>query len=195
LRGEMPPMEAFAAKPPREALAEAAPHLRVKELDLRSFDGKPVYLATGFPGRSMIVPVEGAPVAAFDENRIQAMATKAVQPDRLVESRLLTEYDAYYLDRRRQRPLPILLIRLNDSEHSRYYIDPRTARIVSGYSSSSWVTRWLYHGLHSIDLPWLYLHRPAWDLVVLALLGGGSALSVTSVVIAGQLLRRTLSRR
>ncbi|MBZ5580473.1 MAG: PepSY domain-containing protein [Acidobacteriia bacterium] len=193
LRGRMPPLEAFAAKPPREALA--ASHLRVKQLDLRSFDGKPVYLATESPDRSMIVPVAGAPVAAFPENRIQAIATETIRPDRMEQSRLLTEYDAYYRDRRRQSPLPVLLIQVDDPEHSRYYIDPRTARIVGGYSSSSWVTRWLYHGLHSIDLPWLYLHRPAWDLVVLALLAGGCALSVTSVVIAGQLLRRKLRRR
>jgi hypothetical protein len=62
---------------------------------------------------------------------------------------------------------------------------------VAGYSGSGsrW-NRWLYHGLHSIDLPWLYKHRPAWDVCVLGLLLGGGALSVTSVVLAAQFLRR-----
>jgi hypothetical protein len=108
------------------------------------------------------------------------------------EVRLLSQYDAYYLDRRRRSPLPVLLVRIRDGGDSRYYIDPRTARIVGGYTSGSWMSRWLYHGLHSINFPWLYNYRPAWDLVVLALLTGGGALSITAVILTWQLLRRKL---
>jgi hypothetical protein len=57
------------------------------------------------------------------------------------------------------------------------------------------MNRWLYHGLHSLNLPWLYKHRPAWDIVVLTLMLGGAALSATSVIIAFQLLRRKLAFR
>jgi len=190
LRGTPPPMKAYAAKPPREALAEAGSDFPVKELDLTSFAGAPVYLAIGSEGRSRIVPVAGAPVGAFDSRRILDAVRQAAQPDRVSESRLLTAYDAYYLDRRRERPLPVLLVLLNDEQHTRFYIDPRTARVVGAYSSSGWMERWLYHGLHSLNLPWLYQHRPAWDLLVLALLGGGLALSATAIQLAARVLRR-----
>jgi hypothetical protein len=56
------------------------------------------------------------------------------------------------------------------------------------------MSRWLYHGLHSLDFPWLYDHRPLWDIVVIALMIGGTALSVTSLVLAWQVLGRTLAR-
>jgi hypothetical protein len=46
--------------------------------------------------------------------------------------------------------------------------------------------------LHSINLPWLYNHRPAWDIVVLILMLGGATLSVTAVVIGFQLVRQKL---
>jgi hypothetical protein len=52
--------------------------------------------------------------------------------------------------------------------------------------------RWLYHGLHSWNLPWLYSHRPAWDVVMIVLLAGGLTLGVTAVVLALQLVRRML---
>jgi hypothetical protein len=52
--------------------------------------------------------------------------------------------------------------------------------------------RWVYHGLHSMNLPWLYNNRPAWDIVVLTLMLGGAALSVTSVVIGAQFIKRKL---
>jgi hypothetical protein len=56
------------------------------------------------------------------------------------------------------------------------------------------MSRWLYHGLHSLDLPWLYNYRPAWDIVVIAFMLGGTALCVTSLVLAWRVVGRTVSR-
>jgi hypothetical protein len=64
---------------------------------------------------------------------------------------------------------------------------------VEGYVTGSRWSRWLYHGLHSFDLPWLYRHRPAWDIAVLTLMLGGTSLCVTSLVIAWRRLRRKLA--
>jgi hypothetical protein len=73
------------------------------------------------------------------------------------------------------------------------YIDQHTGRVVGEHSdASSFITRWLYHGLHSMDFPWLYNYRPAWDIVVLALMLGGLSLCVTSVILGWGLLRRKL---
>jgi hypothetical protein len=190
LRGGRLRIDAFAAKGPADALAQAASEIKVKEIEFTSFAGEPVYLATKDARHMRIIPVHGEPMAEFDINRIRNLAEQAARPQGIAEARLINEYDAYYLDRHGEAPLPVLLIRLNDSDDTRYYIDPRTARIVGGYSSRSWMNRWLYHGLHSLNLPWLYKHRPAWDIVVLVLLLGGVTLSATSVIIAFQLLRR-----
>jgi NADH dehydrogenase len=103
---------------------------------------------------------------------------------------VMHEYDAYYLDRRRERPLPVIVAVLNDAAKTRFYIDPGTASIVGSYSARGWVDRWLYHGLHSLDFPWLYKHRPLWDIVVLTLLIGGNALCATSLVLAWRVLAR-----
>jgi hypothetical protein len=98
------------------------------------------------------------------------------------------------LDRRRARPLPVVLVQLNDAARTRYYIDPKTARVVGSYNSGNWMTRWLYHGLHSLDFPWLYNYRPLWDIVVIVFMLGGTALCVTSLVLAWRVLGRTLRR-
>ena len=106
---------------------------------------------------------------------------------------MVTSYEAYYLDRHQQHPLPALFVRLNDASGSMFYIDPKTARLVEAYGGRSRLNRWLYHGLHSWDLPWLYRYRPAWDIFVLVLLLGGTSLCVTSVILAFELLKRKLS--
>ena len=89
----------------------------------------------------------------------------------------------------------MILVRLSDGDRSRYYIDPKTARVVGSYSSRTWISRWLYHGLHSLDLPWLYQRRPLWDIVVICLLSGGVLLSTTSLILAWRVLRRWTIRR
>ena len=39
-------------------------------------------------------------------------------------------------------------------EHSTYYVDPRTARLGASDNTVARWSRWLYQGLHSLDLPW-----------------------------------------
>jgi hypothetical protein len=50
------------------------------------------------------------------------------------------------------------------------------------------MSRWLYHGLHSLDFPWLYDHRPLWDIVVISFMLGGTALCVTSLILAWRVI-------
>jgi hypothetical protein len=178
---------------PRDALERLGSE-RVKALEFTSFDGEPVSIATLGDGETRIVTVDGRVRATFDREQIRRIVTTAAGRAGLAELRELTAYDWYYLDRRGTRPLPVLLARLNDAEQSRYYIDPRTARVVGTYSSRSWMSRWLYHGLHSLDAPWLYNHRPAWDIVVIAFMLGGTALGVTSLILAWRVVGRTLLR-
>ena len=181
LRGGSFKLAAFEDKHPRQALAG----LQSRELQLTFFAGEPIYLATDGQRRSTIIPVHGQPREAVEQERLMEVIRAAGFP----EQQLISEYDAYYLDRDRQKPLPVILVQ---RDGARYYIDPRTARIVGVYSSGMWVTRWLYHGLHSIEFPWLYNHRPAWDAVILLLLAGGTWLSVTAVILGFRLMRRKL---
>ena len=194
LRGKHPALSQYAARPPQEVLAQLGPAFQVKELELSSFASDPMYVATGAHGETRIIRMLGEPLESFNTGRILNVLNSVA---RVAEARLITQYDAYYLDRTGQRPLPVLFVRLNDEAGSQYYIDPKTAQVVGAYRSSteSWVNRWMYHGLHSINFPWLYNYRPAWDIVVLTLMLGGASLCLTSVIIGFQLVRRKLFPR
>jgi hypothetical protein len=192
LRGAAPvPLSAYSAKHPRQAVAELR-DFEVKELELSAFDGQAVYLASNGRGETRIVPVAGPAVSGFDPEDVMRVVRLAAG-EHLSELRLMHEYDAYYLDRRSERPLPVVYVRMNDAAASRYYIDPATARVVGAYNARNWVSRWLYHGLHSLDFPWLYAHRPLWDIVVITLMLGGTALCMTSIVLTWRVLARKLA--
>ena len=186
-------MPAFAAKHPRDAITQLA-SLDVKELELTSFDGEPVYMAVLAGGDTRIVPVHGEPRTEFDHRRIIDVVTRAAQPAGLSDVRVIEQYDAYYRDRHRARPLPVILARVNDDDGTRVYIDPGVGRVVATYNSRQWVSRWVYHGLHSFDFPWLYNYRPAWDIVVIAFMLGGTTLGVTSLILAWRVLGRQVRR-
>jgi len=192
LRGRLQ-LAAFEAKHPREALTQLW-DLRVKELELTDFNGDALYLATIAQGDTRLVPVHGEPIGEFSSERLTAAVRQALGNATVAELQVIRDYDAYYLDRRRRRPLPVISVRLNDAGGTRYYIDPKTARVVGSYSARSWVSRWLYHGLHSLDFPWLYRHRPLWDIVVISFMLGGTALCVTSLILAWGVLTRNIAR-
>jgi hypothetical protein len=195
LRADRLDVAQFAFKSPGEAIADASHELNVKELEFASLGGEAFYLATETPQKSRIVTISPKTQDVFETQRILAVVKKGVAPALIVESRIVREYEPYYVDRQNRRPLPVLYIQLNDVIGSAYYIDPRTARVVQSYGSRARWNRWLYHGLHSLDFPWLYAHRPAWDTVVVLLMLGGTALSVTSLFIAWKVLRRKFNAR
>ena len=186
--GELRPPR-FDARAPQQAVAQASSKLHVKELELGMFAGAPVYVAWESPERSLIIPMEGDPRPLFDSGQIAGLLVDPERPRALAQVRVVDRYEAYYVDRHGRLPLPVLFVRLNDREGSGYYVDLKTARIVRSYVAQSRWNRWLYHGLHSFDLPWLYRNRPVWDILVLTLMLGGSALAVTSLVIGWRRLR------
>jgi hypothetical protein len=180
----------FAQKHPRQVLTELA-DFKVKDLELTSFGGRSVYIATLADGGTRIVPVDGGPMLMFEPDQIIEVVKEVAGPT-LADVRTIDQYDRYYLDRKRERPLPVIRVELNDPDRTRYYINPKTARVIAGYTAGSWMNRWLYHGLHSLDFPWLYNYRPLWDIVVITFMVGGTALCVTSLVLAWRVLGRTL---
>jgi hypothetical protein len=192
LRGRgSPALSAYDEKDPRTTIASVR-EFGVKELELTSFAGAPVYLATNGGGETRIIPVRGPPKSSFGVDEVMGIIRNAAGKD-LADLRLIHQYDAYYLDRRREAPLPVIYAEMNDPLRTRYYIDPKTARVVGTYSKRNWVSRWLYHGLHSLNFPWLYNYRPLWDIVVITLMLGGTALCVTSIVLTWRVVARKLA--
>jgi hypothetical protein len=192
LRGRVR-MDDFASVNPRDLLAKV-PYLDVRELEWTSFAGTPLFSANLGDGRSQLLSLDGTRIDGFDRERVIEIVKSAVPDPRAITITELNQYDLYYLDRTRQRPLPVLLVLMNDADKTRYYVDPKAARVVTTYSSRNWVNRWLYTGLHSLNFPFLYNHRPLWDIVVITFMVGGTALCVTSLVLAWRTLGRKLKR-
>jgi hypothetical protein len=176
-------------------LREAAPD-GVKEIDFRRIQDELFYVIRGASSRPALV------TAGSLEPRRQPFSidsivrrVKAAEPDTAIAaSELLSDYDAYYYDRDRAAPLPVLRIKLDDPDRTWIYVDPALSEIVGTMTRRERLQRWLYHGLHSLDFPFWYYRRPLWDAGVIALCAGGAVSSLLGVVLGWRRMRRAVTR-
>ncbi len=171
-------LAAFGSQPP-------------KELELVQFQGE-AYLHAGNIVPGIVLASASAPhIADTLDRRIVEEAARAAMPGVRVEDAVwLDRYDAYYYNRDGALALPVLRVRYADPMATWLYLDPRQGAIVRKEERLSRLNRWLYHGFHSLDFPFLYYRRPLWDAVVIVLSVGGILLSVTSLGAAYRRLRR-----
>jgi uncharacterized iron-regulated membrane protein len=186
------------ALPPGEALELLAHSGPVKELELIRVGGRPYYLAFYDGGRTRLLAAEStAPMPLAEIPREELLAALAeVEDAPVAEIQLLTEYDDYYYaTKKEERSLAVLRVQLADRSRRWYYLSPRTGAVVDRLERRSRVNRWLYNGLHSLDFAFLRDRRPHWDVVMLALMAGGTAACMTGVVLTYGWGRRELSAR
>jgi len=186
-----------------------------KELDFFQFRGEPYFIAYAPPAPSEAPPWRNSDIAAatslvidrdhvlvsalrpeagtfrtFEQERMWEVAKAAMPGVPMRDAVWLDEYDAYYYSQKGLRPLPVLRIRYDDPQQTWLYLDPQHGVIASRLERASRWNRWLYHGFHSLDFPFMYYKRPLWDLVVILLSIGGIAASVTSAWPAWRRLAR-----
>jgi hypothetical protein len=206
-----------------DALGGAAARLSrdfaVKELEVLQFAGRPFVLAYKPTGLAAALRSKNRDVSAIFNpqlalahasvwldspaadsfQRLDLDAVEGVGPSLLPgtqvrDARWLDEYDSYYYDRTASRPLPVLRVTYDDPERTAMYLDPQNGLISMRQTTLSRANRWLYNGLHSLDFPFLYYRRPAWDVVVAGLSLGGLLLTVTTMIPAIRRLRRHARR-
>jgi hypothetical protein len=198
----------------KAAVTAVAPLFTPKELESMQFRGEPFWIARRAPTEeqavlwmhegllpraprprlehryvSVVHPERGA-VTSFGREAMPEIAKAAMPGVPMQDAAWLQEYDGYYYDPRGSRPLPVLRVRYADEYATWLYLDPEQGGIVQRSTSVSRVRRWLYQGLHSLDFPFLYFHRPLWDIVVIVLSIGGTVLSFTTMLPAWRRLKR-----
>ena len=176
----------------RRAIAAFAPD-HPKELEISRFRGR--YYAIAETG---IVSIDEAKLGAHDQLAADLMvgaADVAMAGVPIEGMTWLDQYDAYYYDRDGALSLPVLRVRYHDPQQTWLYFDPKRGTIARKEERLTRLNRWLYHGLHSLDFPFLYYKRPLWDIVVIVLSIGGIVLSATTLTASWRRVKRNLPGR
>jgi len=177
----------------RAGLETMAAH-GAREVDVVRFRGEPFLAGPGML-LAALHPERGI-FQRFGDDLVEAVARDAMPGVPVVDAAWLDHYDSYYYARSPGAlPLPVLRVRFGDPQRTWLYLDPGRGAIVRKEERLSRLNRWLYHGFHSFDFPFLYARRPLWDIVVLGLSAGGLASAVTSLVPAWRRVRGHLARQ
>lgn len=209
IRGEGIAVSRFAV-PPAAALAEFQTQFQPKEIELLQFLDAPFYAAYQTAAPSARAHQDGARFAStradlsrvlltadagpnvkdgFSQEELLGAARAAMAGMEPVETAWLTDVDAYYYERTGGLRLPALRAKFNDADETWLYLDSRDGSLVQTEVRESRIERWLYQSFHSLDFPWVYQTPWVWYPLILVLMLGGLALSVTSVCAGWRLLR------
>ncbi|WP_212001882.1 PepSY domain-containing protein [Chitinophaga sp. HK235] len=178
---------------PRQAVSIFSSFLIVKEIQLIQLDGKPYYLAYQDAQHTRLLAADQERSIPFEyfPDSLFIGKVRAFQPaQQIKESVVLNHYDDYYYSRTFEKRLPVLRVKVDNSEQTWYYFDLKTGQLALRHEKGSRLERWLYHGLHSLDFSFLVYRRPLWDIVVWVLMLGGTAVSITGLVLTWKWLRR-----
>lgn len=134
----------------------------------------------------------------FSDGALSYAARRMAGASLPTTQQLLTEYDGYYYPRQGRgtmdRPLPVMRIEIDDAAGTCFYIDPADGRLLLRQDQSRRAYRWLFNALHYWDIGWLHV-RPLWDAWMLAWIGFGLVLSVSSLVLGWRRLTLSFRRR
>jgi len=204
-------MDAITIDRMQASLAAFAPSFTPKELEFLQFRGQPYFIGYRPPAghdfnqevgsnaeryeppREQLIVSATAPEQGtfkrFDDETMVKIAQEAMPNVPVQDSTWLSEYDSYYYNQDGLRSLPVLRVRYADAQSTWLYLDPQHGTMTK-QDQRSRLNRWLYHGFHSLDFPFLYYRRPLWDIVVIVFSVGGILLSLTTLMPAWHRLVR-----
>ena len=93
---------------------------------------------------------------------------------------LLQEGDAYYYGRAHAPvPFPVLRVTAQGENAAFLYASPESGRLLRYADAEARWYRWLFNGLHSLDFTAAFRWRPFWDVMMIVLLIGATAVCFT----------------
>ena len=141
---------------------------------------------------------ENGLLTSFPNDVMEQASREAMPKVPVIASEWLTEEDDYYhqttatFELGRHKPayvFPVLRVRYADADQTWLYFTPSLGQMVK-FDSRDRANRWWYYSLHAMDWPGLFERRPLWDIVMIVLLAGLGAISVTTLLPAYRRLKR-----
>lgn len=176
-----PPDSSRLSIRPSDVLRRMGSNRPVREIVTQTIGGQIVVIVRFDEEEQLILhPPDWAAGAKFLNQETVLAAARQLRPAHLQDVVRLERGDFYYYPTMHNpRPFPVTRIRFDDRLATWAYVDLRTGRLVEMLDRGQRVHRWLFHGLHSWDLPVLqdYPRSRQAVLSILCLVGVGFSLT------------------
>ena len=155
----------------------------VREVMVIKVGGLSYYVFRSSPEHQVVMSAAmvQAPLQEFSLQTL-SQAAMAVFPAYEIERSEITHGDIYYYSTvHNPRPVPALRVVFGDLPQTWLHIDMKTGHLTELMDHSRRVYRWLFHGLHSWDIPFLLEHDRQRKILLLILCVAGFVFSLSGV--------------
>ena len=162
------------------ALKTAYPNL--KEVEWTHFGKIPTYrIVEGSNERYIDASTHEVKILQIPESTIIDGVKKAHGEDVKMKISRMETYDNYYV-RRLDLSLPVYKIEIDDADKTRYYVDPTTG-YVRYLTKNKMIRKWMFNGIHYLDIDALRAHPLLWKGCLWILCSGCAIVCLTGVVL------------
>lgn len=124
---------------------------------------------------------------------VEISVSKAWPNNAVSYSYLVPANDTYTNLREGSLGAETLRLILDDADETWVHVDLTTGELISVMDDSRRIYRWLFNGIHSLDLPGLVNHRFTWSLLMLTLMSTGLIFCITGLVLAYKKITQIIS--
>ena len=168
----------------------------VREFEISALAGQAMLIAkNGQASELLMIEADLIPDQDFLISVAQTAVSNAWPSVAIRDKYMVAEDDMYGRLREGSLPEKTLRIALDDVDRTWVHVDLNEGRIISVIDRSRRLYRWLFNGIHSLDLPGLADTRPLWDILIVFFMFVGFAFSSTGLVIAYTRLGRVFNHK
>lgn len=184
-----------------EAAIEACAKRRKRTpraLRLRQLGGRPLYECHFDGAESLVVRADRSVAKAMSRVSDKALVSAFREgfPTRNIRHAVHRDHgDLYYYAEDGDRTRDHLRLSLAPPHDADVYLDPHTATIRVWYDGDARMWRWLYRGLHTLELPGLQARPTLTDCLAIVAMAIGTILSLSPVLRTLRRLRSHYRRR
>lgn len=156
---------------------------QLKEIKLSRFAEIPVYIIIeGENERYIDASGEDVKILEIPQQTIENGFRKIYGEDVPMKISLLEEYDNYYINLRRTYTLPVYKVEVENNDKDLYYVSP-TDGYIKYLNKNKKADRWLFNGLHYLNLPGLFSRPVLWTICIWVLCGGCAVVCLSGLVL------------
>ncbi len=166
----------------------------VKQIEWRRFQKRPVIeVVSGSRTVCLDASVDYIKELNLSSEEIKSAVAKNHKGEN-IDAEIITEADNYYVAWKKELPLPVCRVTVDDADHSTYYVNPSTGdfRYVSDNRRAK---RWLFHILHYFNHQWFANKPVLWTMLIWTTALGCAVVSVSGVWLSWRYVGRKFKRR
>ena len=166
----------------------------VREFEISALDGRAMLIAkNGQTSELLFTEANSIPNQEYLISTARSAVSQAWPEMSIKSSYIVAADDVYGHLREGSFPKETLRIILDDVDETWVHINLDDGHIVSVMDKSRRLYRWLFNGIHSLDLPGFSSKRPLWDIFMVVLMLTGTIFSITGLILAYKKIVRPIT--